>query len=155
MNSARDRLGSSVSSWAGETDKCRAPAHELLDGLVDALAERVAVRALELVEERLPVAEATPASPWLTVAEAAVWLGCGRQRVDNLLSAGRLSRWKEGGRTLVARRELEALVVLDRAGRVPVVFPGVAASPAFAGRGGRGAKLESDGHGGRGADQAA
>jgi excisionase family DNA binding protein len=47
-------------------------------------------------------------SPYLTVAESAEYLRCSRQRIYDLLSQGRLTRVKEGSRTLVARAEVEA-----------------------------------------------
>jgi excisionase family DNA binding protein len=46
----------------------------------------------------------------MTTAEAAEYLRAKPQRVHDLLSAGRLTRHKEGGRTLVSRAEVEALV---------------------------------------------
>jgi excisionase family DNA binding protein len=55
-----------------------------------------------------------PPSPYLTTAEAAEYLRAKPQRVHDLLSAGRLTRFKEGGRTLVLRAELEALVKAER-----------------------------------------
>jgi excisionase family DNA binding protein len=45
---------------------------------------------------------------YLTVPEAAELLRCKRGRIDNLLSQGRLTRVKDGGRTLIARSEIEA-----------------------------------------------
>ena len=86
---------------------------DLFDELVELVAERAAQRVLaELAGAR----EAAPApeSPWLSFPEAADLLRCKRQRVDDLLSAGRLSRHKEGGRTLVLRAEVEALVQPER-----------------------------------------
>jgi excisionase family DNA binding protein len=90
-----------------------------LRALLDAAAvEAVAERAAALVLERLgPVNE----SPLLTVPEAAAWLRCGRQRVDDLLSQGRLIRHKDGARTLVSRAELAAYVGLN--GDAPAMPP--------------------------------
>jgi excisionase family DNA binding protein len=85
---------------------------DLLDirALAAALAALPAEDLAPLVE-RLG-AELTPGAnrpaPYLTVAEAAAYLGCERQRVYNLQSAGRLPRVKEGGRTLIPRAALEA-----------------------------------------------
>jgi excisionase family DNA binding protein len=45
-------------------------------------------------------------SPFLSVVEAAALLRCRRARVDDLLSAGRLTRVKDGGRTLIASAEV-------------------------------------------------
>jgi excisionase family DNA binding protein len=80
----------------------------------DAFVEEVARRAAEIVlselgSQRGP-AEREPMSPYLTIKEAAEYLRCGRQRIDNLLSERRLTRHKDGGRTLVSRAELEAYV---------------------------------------------
>jgi excisionase family DNA binding protein len=72
------------------------------------VVEAIAQRAAELVLERHGLA--SPASPYLTVAEAAEYLCCKRQRVDDLLSSGRLTRHKDGSRTLISRAELETHV---------------------------------------------
>jgi excisionase family DNA binding protein len=77
---------------------------ELSADVVEAIAERAA----EIVLER--VATSAAASPYMTVPEAAEFLRAKRQRVDDLLSSGRLSRFKDGSRTLVSRAELEAYV---------------------------------------------
>jgi excisionase family DNA binding protein len=69
---------------------------ETLDVLADLVAERLADRL-----------EAAVPSPYLTIPEAADYLRCKRHRLDDLLSAGRLTRHKEGSRTLIDRRELE------------------------------------------------
>lgn len=73
---------------------------DVLDELVDRVAERVL--------ERLTAEPPAPASPFVTVAEAAEYLRCSRQRIDDLLSQRRLTRHKDGRRTLVSRAELEA-----------------------------------------------
>lgn len=70
--------------------------------------EAIAQRAAEIVvglEER---AAASAASPYMTVAEAAEYLRCPRQRIDDLLSQRRLTRVKDGGRTLIRRDEIES-----------------------------------------------
>jgi excisionase family DNA binding protein len=69
--------------------------------------ERIAERAAALAAERL----APPPSPYLSIPEAAELLRCRRQRVDDLLSQRRLSRVKDGGRTLIRRAELEAYLL--------------------------------------------
>lgn len=71
------------------------------------LVEEIAQRAAEILEARGAV-ECAPASEFLSIAEAADFLRCKRQRVDDLLSAGHLTRVKEGGRTLIRRSELLA-----------------------------------------------
>ncbi len=83
----------------------------LLPGGVRLLLPPTALDALaELLHERLSPpspASSEHASPYMTVPEAAAFLRVRRQRVDDLLSQGRLSRVKEGRRTLVRRSELE------------------------------------------------
>ena len=54
-----------------------------------------------------PGSQPAPASPYLTVVEAADYLRCHRQRIDDLLSQHRLTRIKDGSRTLVRRDEIE------------------------------------------------
>ena len=81
---------------------------EIPDAVVEELVERVVVRVLA----ELPQVE--PASPYMTTEQAAAYLACSRQRVHDLLSSGKLSRHKEGARTLVLRAELEALVSRER-----------------------------------------
>ena len=71
------------------------------------LVEAIAQRAADILEER-GVAERGPVPEFLTIPEAAELLRCKRQRIDDLLSAGRLTRVKEGGRTLLRRSELLA-----------------------------------------------
>lgn len=84
--------------------------------------EKLVERAALIVLERLAAA-APPASRFVTVFEAAELLRCRRQRVDDLLSQRRLSRFKEGGRTLVSRAEVEALVLEESARRVASALP--------------------------------
>ena len=72
----------------------------------EALQEFVELVAARVVAE-LRRQETSPPNPYMSVAEAAVYLRCTRQRVDDLLSSGRLTRVKEGRRTLVARADLE------------------------------------------------
>lgn len=71
------------------------------------LVEAIAQRAAELVRaDSVP----TLASPYLTVVEAAEYLRCGRQRIYDLLSSRRLTRFKDGSRVLLERKELDRLV---------------------------------------------
>lgn len=76
--------------------------------------EQLAEQAAELVLERM--ASQPASSEYLTVDEAAEMLRCGidkktgrvkRQRVYDLVSARRLTRFKDGSRVLISRRELE------------------------------------------------
>ena len=82
--------------------------------------EEIAVRAAEIVMARTTEkAKQATSSPYMTIPEAADYLRCSRQRIDNLLSARRLTRIKDGGRTLVDRHEVEQYLVryLRRADR--------------------------------------
>jgi excisionase family DNA binding protein len=92
----------------------RLEADDRLDRLADRAADRLAERQLESGNSQ-------DRSPYLTVPEAAELLRCRPQRVRDLLSQRRLSRFKEGGRTLIRRSEVEALVVEEVAARVPRV----------------------------------
>ncbi len=74
--------------------------------LSEAQVERIAERAAALLAARMP--SSRDQSPLLTITEAAQLLRCRRQRIDDLLSQGRLTRLKDGSRTLIAREEIEA-----------------------------------------------
>jgi excisionase family DNA binding protein len=77
----------------------------LVVDLSDEQVEAIAERAAELVLERLP---SPPTSEFLNVHEAAELIRAKPQRVYDLLSAGKLTRYKDGSRTLVARSEVVA-----------------------------------------------
>jgi excisionase family DNA binding protein len=91
------------------------------DRLLAALSPELVEALDELVDERVrdrfdDLAGASgSASPWLSIVEAAELLRCKRQRVDDLLSQGRLARYKDGSRTLVNRIELEEYLRKQRA----------------------------------------
>jgi excisionase family DNA binding protein len=92
-------------------------AGRLAPGSVGPGVIRVAVELTE--EDVLRIADRTAAllrsggkdtvreSPYMTIDETAVYLRCRRQRIYDLLSQRRLSRIKDGGRTLISRAELE------------------------------------------------
>jgi excisionase family DNA binding protein len=84
----------------------------------DELLEAIAARAAQLVLERVQPAPG-PVSAYLSVDEAAELLRAKPQRVYDLLSARRLTRFKDGARVLVSRTELENYL----AGRVAPVLP--------------------------------
>ena len=73
--------------------------------LSDEDVRRVAECVVALLRQSGPAAEG--GSPYLTIQEAAAYLRCRRQRIDDLLSQRRLSRVKDGSRTLILRAELE------------------------------------------------
>jgi excisionase family DNA binding protein len=98
-------LTSALSS--GTLARTREPAPLELGPMVlpAAAVEAIAARAAELVLEQLGSALS---SPYLTVPETAQYMRCSRQRIDDLLSQGRLTRHKDGARTLVERAEVDA-----------------------------------------------
>src|SRR5438034_599453 len=69
---------------------------ELREAQMEEIAPRAAVLA------RMGFAPAA-ALAYLTIPEAAAYLRCKRQRVDDLLSQPRLRRVMDGGRTLIGR----------------------------------------------------
>src|SRR6266851_1548479 len=71
------------------------------------LIEQLAQRAAELVLAQLALTAGSE-SPYMTIPEAAAYARCKRQRIDDLLSSRRLTRHKDGRRTLVSRAELDA-----------------------------------------------
>ena len=84
------------------------------DRLLAALVTEMVSALEQLVDERVcdrlgGVAGASDiVSPWLSVVEAAEFLRCKRQRIDDLLSQGRLTRYKDGSRVLLLRAEIDA-----------------------------------------------
>ena len=87
----------------------------------DLLADSMRMMIAAEVERRIRGLESAPRlareGRFLTVAEAASVLRCKPQRVYDLLSQRRLSRVKEGGRTLLLRDEVEALPATTRPAR--------------------------------------
>jgi excisionase family DNA binding protein len=67
--------------------------------------DQVARRVLELLDEREQPSREPEA--WLTVDHAAAYLSCGRQRIYNLVSQGRLRHVKDGTRVLTRRQWLD------------------------------------------------
>jgi excisionase family DNA binding protein len=74
--------------------------------LVEAIASRAAAIVLERLGERLGEAP----SEFVTPEEAAELLGCSRRRIYDLRTQRRLTPYREGGRAMVRREELLALV---------------------------------------------
>jgi excisionase family DNA binding protein len=80
------------------------------------VVELIARRAAELVAEQRGYEAAR--SALLTIPEAADLLRCRRHRIDDLLCQRRLTRYKDGSRTLVRRDEVEAYIGLTAPRRV-------------------------------------
>jgi|1186.fasta_scaffold99020_2 excisionase family DNA binding protein len=77
--------------------------------LVDEIVQRVAD---ELERRQTSGQRHVPSTGtrWLTVDQAAAYIGSSRQRVYDLRSAGKLSRHGDGRRALIDRNELDRLI---------------------------------------------
>lgn len=106
----------------------RADVH-LPDEFVDAVARRAAELVLE--ELRRDDAPSQAAGRWLTVEQAAAYIAAAPQRIYDLRSSGRLTDHREGGRALVDREELDALIVADRPARTPAARCHPVATPSM------------------------
>lgn len=96
---------------------------ELPDEVMAELVERVAVRAAEIVVERLDHTDGDRLPPYLSVDEAAELLRCKPQRIYDLRSSGVLTRLGDGSRALVSRAEIEAHLAGTRARDVAHPLP--------------------------------
>ncbi len=83
---------------------------ELPPEAVQELIEAVVARVLAELE---PVER----SEYVTPKVAARFLGCKPQRIYDLVTAGKLSKYSEGGRTLLLREEVRGLVTCERGRR--------------------------------------
>jgi excisionase family DNA binding protein len=91
------------------------------------LVEAIAQRAAEIVLERQrTTVHAETRSPNVTLKEAAMILSCKVQRVRNLLTDRKLTRIKDGGRTLIAREELERYLAGEPTGPLGAELAAVA-----------------------------
>lgn len=87
---------------------------ELVIELPRECVDAIAARAAAILGARTDQPSRAP-SPYLSVPEAAEYLRAKPQRVYDLLSARRLTRYKDGSRTLVSRAELDAYLENGRA----------------------------------------
>jgi len=86
-----------------------APLGEELERLVDALAERIANRLRELErKERVAADGASGSSPWMAIERAADYLDLPKQRLYRLTASGEIPHYKQEGRLLFHRAELDA-----------------------------------------------
>jgi excisionase family DNA binding protein len=74
----------------------------------DDVVEAIAQRAADIAVARLGAT--TNESDYLTVEEGAALIRASRQRIYDLCSDGRLTRFKDGSRLLLSRAELVAHV---------------------------------------------
>lgn len=75
-----------------------------VDQLLDLLAERIALRLRERAEPSEPVPEQ---SPWMNIESAAAYLDLPRQRLYRLTASGAIPHYKQEGRLLFRRQELD------------------------------------------------
>lgn len=80
----------------------RPPLDLTLGELVEALAQRIA----ELLRESLPPA-AEQRSPWMGIEQAAAYLDWPKQRLYKLTAQGAIPHYKQEGRLLFRRDELD------------------------------------------------
>ena len=71
------------------------------------LAELLARRIVELERECAPASGAEGRSPWLSLARAAAYLDLPRGRLYKLSAAGAIPHYKQDGRLLFRRDELD------------------------------------------------
>lgn len=87
---------------------------ELMNQLVNAIASVIVVRVREQVAaEPRPSRSLIAPSPkagYMTVPEAAEYLRCKPQRIYNLLYERQIDRYRDGGRVLIRRDELESWI---------------------------------------------
>jgi excisionase family DNA binding protein len=74
--------------------------------VIDRLVERVAQRVIELQNQHLQHA-AEASSPWMGIAKAAEYLDWPRQRLYKLTASGAIPHYKQDGRLLFHRHELD------------------------------------------------
>lgn len=99
------------------------PAPTLTLSVPDELVEQIVERAAVIALERLRAEGAAAPSPYLTVAEAAEYVRAKPQRIYDLLSKRRLTRFKDGRRTLVSRAEMNAYLAGERLRSVAPALP--------------------------------
>jgi excisionase family DNA binding protein len=76
-------------------------------GVPDALVEAVAQRVAALLAEQLP----NRPEPYMSVEEAASYLGCKPKRIYELKAQGRIAHYRDGSRLLFRRADLDAALV--------------------------------------------
>lgn len=84
---------------------------ELSDAALEAIAQRAAELALVALGEQVKQREWPE---YMRPDVAASYMGCARQRVYDLLSAGHLDRYKDGANTLVKRVEIDAYLAGEK-----------------------------------------
>lgn len=85
--------------------------------VIEQVAEQVrALLSPELRNQRVE-------SPYLSINEAADYLRTSRQRIYDLLSSGRLTRFKDGSRVLLSRDEIDTYLAGTRQSSIAPRLP--------------------------------
>jgi excisionase family DNA binding protein len=79
--------------------------HSTLAAALEQLAELIARRLAELHQEQRPEAEET--SPWMGIDKAAAYLDWPKQRLYKLTAQSAIPHYKQDGRLLFHRQELD------------------------------------------------
>ena len=102
-----------------------------LAAFLEALIEQIADRILERIIKEHPNDEAPAQSPWMSIDRAAAHLDWPKQRLYRLTASGQIPHYKQEGRLLFHRRELDEwlahFVQPARTGFVPTDGPCVSA----------------------------
>ena len=72
--------------------------------------QQIAYRVAEILAEGPGATMPQRGHRWLTIDQAADYIGATRKRIYDLRSSGRLSRTGDGSRVLVDRQELDDLI---------------------------------------------
>jgi excisionase family DNA binding protein len=84
------------------------PVGDELSRLLDELAERIARRILQLEREQGSANQEEDGSPWMAIERAAAYLDLRKQRLYRLTASGEIPHYKQEGRLLFHRGELDA-----------------------------------------------
>jgi len=88
-----------------------------VEAFIGSIAAAVAAQLRQQHAAMQKAAKPAAGSPFMSVNEAAVFLRCKPQRLYDLISARRLGSYKDGGRVLIKRSELEMYVTAVEQGR--------------------------------------
>jgi excisionase family DNA binding protein len=75
--------------------------------LLEQLVEQIAQRVLELQHELSPTTNPEEPSPWMGIEKAAAYLDWPKQRLYKLTAQGAIPHYKQEGRLLFRRDELD------------------------------------------------
>src|SRR6476619_4149962 len=79
----------------------------LLEAMLEQLVDRVARRVIALQADARSVSDGEGRSPWMSVKTAASYLDWPKQRLYKLTASGEIPHYKQEGRLLFHRGELE------------------------------------------------